>query len=273
MRLGWGSASDVGLTRRVNEDAFVAGPDVFAVADGLGGHSAGDVASGIAVAQIGRAAAAPGLRPEDLRDAVQSANLAILAAAARHADRRGMGTTVTGVARVHVADVEQLAVFNVGDSRVYRYADGELEQLTVDHSEVEEMVRRGSITRAQARTHPLRNVVTRSLGATLVVAPDIWVIAPGTGDRFVVCSDGLTSELDDDAIAVVLRGCADPQGAADRLIALARDAGGHDNITAVVIDVLDGDGDQPRASRAMPSRASTVSRTRVDSPSDASPTE
>jgi len=217
LTLRWGSATDVGRVRTLNEDSLLAVPGLFVVADGMGGHAAGEVASQLAVAEFAGLAEQP-VRPEDLTETVRRANDHILSAAAERGDRFGMGTTLTGVGVVGSERGEQLAVFNVGDSRVYRLTGGQLEQLTVDHSAVQELVDAGRLTAEAARSHPRRNVVTRSLGSDPGPAPDVWLLDPVAGDRFLVCSDGLTGELEDPAIAELLGANPDPQAAADELV-------------------------------------------------------
>jgi len=239
LTLRWGSATDVGRVRTLNEDSVLAVPRVFVVADGMGGHAAGEVASQLAVAEFARLAEQPAVRPEDVSEAVQRANEHILSAGAERGDRHGMGTTLTGVGVVGSEQGEQLAVFNVGDSRVYQVTEGELRQLTVDHSAVQELVDAGRLTAKAARTHPRRNVVTRSLGTDPAPAPDVWLVQPAAGDRFLVCSDGLTGELEDAEIAELLAENSDPQAAAEHLVRQAVAVGGHDNVTAVVLDVVE----------------------------------
>jgi protein phosphatase len=147
-----------------------------------------------------------------------------------------MGTTVTGLAALETPGGDHLMVFNIGDSRVYRLASDRFEQLTVDHSEVQELVLAGVITREQARTHPRRNVVTRALGGDTGLLPDHWLLPAIGGDRYLICSDGLFSELPDEVIMPLLA-VGPPQQAADALVAAANDAGGRDNVTAVVVDI------------------------------------
>jgi serine/threonine protein phosphatase PrpC len=241
LTLRWGSATDVGRVRTVNEDSVLAVPGLFVVADGMGGHAAGEVASQLAVAEFARLAERAPVRAEDLLETVRRANEHIVSAGAERGDRYGMGTTLTGVGVVGTGQFEQgeqLAVFNVGDSRVYRCTGGQLEQLTVDHSAVQELVDAGRLTAQAARTHPRRNVVTRSLGSQPSPVADLWLVQPVAGDRYLVCSDGLTGELEDPAIAELLRANPDPQAAADQLVSQALAAGGNDNVTAVVLDVL-----------------------------------
>jgi len=239
LTLRWGSATDVGRVRTLNEDSLLAVPGLFVVADGMGGHAAGEVASQLAVAEFARLAEQAPLRAEDVTEAVRLANEHIVVAGSERGDRHGMGTTLTGVGVVGSERGEELAVFNVGDSRVYRLTEGQLHQLTVDHSAVQELVDAGRLTAQAARSHPRRNVVTRSLGMDPGPAPDVWLVEPVPGDRFLVCSDGLTGELEDADIATLLAENPDPQAAADQLVQQAVDAGGHDNVTAVVLDVVE----------------------------------
>jgi PPM family protein phosphatase len=239
LTLRWGSATDVGRVRTLNEDSLLAVPGLFVVADGMGGHAAGEVASQLAVAEFARLAERGPVAAEDLIDTVLRANEHILVAASQHGEQFGMGTTLTGVGVVGGQHGEQLAVFNVGDSRVYRFAGGQLSQLTVDHSAVQELVDAGQLTAQAARVHPRRNVVTRSLGSNPGPAPDVWLLRPVVGDRYLVCSDGLTGELEDAEIAGLLAASDDPQVTADELVRRAIAAGGHDNVTTVVMDVLD----------------------------------
>ena len=156
---------------------------------------------------------------------------------------RGMGTTLTAVGLVNENGHDVLALVNVGDSRSYRFHDGEITQLTTDHSLAEEMVRSGELTSGEAAVHPHRHILTRALGVSADVNVDLWRIQPVRGDRFLLCSDGLTNELDSDQISEVLSSVADPGKAAQLLVQAARTHGGSDNITAVVIDVVVGDAD------------------------------
>jgi len=229
------TATAVGRVRQHNEDAAVADGTLFVVADGMGGHEAGEVASRIAVETLGRLAGRAGLQPRELVDQVTVANRAILTSAAQHPEQTGMATTLSGLAAVTVGGSEHWAVFNIGDSRVYRLIDGQLTQVSVDHSEVADLVRVGAITEDEARRHPARNIVTRCLGRDPLEPVDTWVFPPHPGERFLLCSDGLTNELDDVEIAEVLARDEDPQVVADTLVARAVAAGGHDNVTVVVV--------------------------------------
>jgi len=209
---------------------------LFAVADGMGGHAAGEVASALAVTHLAEIADRPSLRPDDVRTVLADANQAIIDSAARNPEQSDMGTTMTGLCLVQVAGSTHWLVFNIGDSRVYRFARGTLTQLTEDHSHVAELVAAGEITLQEALDHPLSHVVTRALGTPDFVDPDIRVFPPVPGERFLVCSDGLTREVPDDVIAHVLADEPAPQAAADRLIGMALAAGGRDNVTVLVVD-------------------------------------
>lgn len=232
IRFSHGVATSVGRVRRVNEDSYLALPPLYAVADGMGGHGSGDVASRLAVEALVRCA---GLRPlfvEAVLSTLEEANRIIIDRDEAHR----MGTTVTGLAALETAGGDHLMVFNVGDSRVYRLGADHVEQLTVDHSEVQELVLAGLITRAQARVHPRRNVVTRALGSVPFLRADHWLLPAIGGDRFLLCSDGLFGELPDEAILPLLA-VGTPQHAAESLVAAANEAGGHDNVTALVVDI------------------------------------
>lgn len=233
-----GARTDVGHHRSHNEDALLVGQRVWAVADGMGGHAAGDVASRLAIAALGELDGPAELAPSAVNAAVARANTAILSHGVEFPETRGLGTTVTGLAEVYVAGLAHWAVFNVGDSRVYRYAGGELRRLTVDHSEVEELVAEGLIDAEQARTHPARNIITRSVGMRPGPAVDLWVLPQTAGERFLLCSDGLTSELTDARIAALLAEQADPEAAASALVEAVLAAEARDNVTVVVVDVV-----------------------------------
>jgi PPM family protein phosphatase len=241
MRLSSFAGTDVGLARSGNEDSHLRGRTVFAVADGLGGHQGGEVASAMAVEPLaaldGRAFADAAQAAEALAAAVGEANRAIIDRAGADPALRGMGTTVTAAA---VAG-RLLQLAHVGDSRAYLLrGTGPLRQLTDDHTAVAEAVGRGLLTRAQAAIHPQRGVVTRAVG----LDPDLRVDTPaplelGRGDQVLLCSDGLTEVVGDDRIAEVLAGQADGDGACRALIAAANDAGGPDNVTIVLLRVQD----------------------------------
>ena len=239
--IAWGTATDRGTVRAVNEDALLAEPPLFVVADGMGGHAAGDVASQLAIEGLSELIGDGPIGVQDVIDALTAANAAIVAHASQYTDQAGMGTTVTGLALVIAGGSEHWMVFNVGDSRVYRLADDEFLQLTVDHSEAEELVTAGRLTREQVYTYRRRNVVTRSLGIEPPEVVDSWIFPPVTGERFLVCSDGLTGEVRQEDIRACLESVPDPQAAADALVRAAIDAGGTDNVTVLVVDGLNDD--------------------------------
>jgi PPM family protein phosphatase len=236
MSVQWGSATDPGRVRETNEDSYLVAPNLFVVADGMGGHAAGEVASAIAVGEFRALAEQSELRTEEIADAISRANRQILQSGAQHHSRAGMGTTLAGLGVVRAGGFAHWAVFNVGDSRVYHYANGELHQVSVDHSEVQDLITAGYITPEEAKTHPDRNVVTRSLGTEPAPVADMWVFPPVAGERFLICSDGLSRELDDAAIQTILHAEPIAQQAATALVNQAVEAGGHDNITVLVID-------------------------------------
>ena len=241
MRVVWGATSHVGMLRQQNEDAFLAQPDVFVVADGMGGHNAGEVASALAIQGMRDAAANGFATVESVVSAINAANSAIHRASGGPTDQRGMGTTLTAVVPLAATDSEpqRMVVANVGDSRVYLWRDGGLKQVSADHSYVQELLTEGYISTEEARVHPRRNIVTRALGIEGDVNADSWVLPMLVGDRYLICSDGLVDEVDDEHIAELLRQTADPQAAANRLVAAANDNGGRDNVTVIVVDVVD----------------------------------
>lgn len=233
-----GVCTDVGRIRDGNEDSFVAIDGLYLVADGMGGHSAGEVASAIAVGILADlfTSADGGLSDEHrVTDAVSTANLAIFMEAIDDPGKTGMGTTLTGLV---VADAlsHRVVVINVGDSRTYLWRHGELRQITKDHSHVQSLVDRGAITRAEARVHFQRNIVLRAMGIESHVDVDTFPLDVEDGDRFIVCSDGLVDEASDDEIEVEIREATDAQDLADRLVNLANRNGGRDNITVIVVD-------------------------------------
>jgi PPM family protein phosphatase len=239
--LRWGAATDRGQIRTGNEDQMFAGESLFVVADGMGGHQAGEVASKIAVDRLRAGLDDETPRLADLVTAINEANRDILRAAVSNPDQHGMGTTITSLAVMEdPVDGEVFALANVGDSRTYLFRHGRLRQLTVDHNYVQELVAEGHITRDEARNHPRRNIVTRALGIEPDVRVDSWLVAIVRGDRFVLCSDGLNDEVHDDEIAEVLAAHDDPQEAADELVRRANGNGGRDNITVIVVDVVEG---------------------------------
>jgi serine/threonine protein phosphatase PrpC len=226
------AASDVGR-RAGNEDAAFVGERLVVVADGLGGHRAGDVASALVVERFARLDPGP-VSAESIAQTVLDANADLLRHAAEHPEARGLGSTVAGVGAVTVAGVSHWVVFNVGDSRVYRYSDGGLSRATVDHSEAEEMILTGTGGGAAAPGN--RSVVTRSLGTDPAPQLDLWLLPALPSERFLVCTDGLWSEVDDVRIGELLALHPEPGDACAVLVAEALGAGGADNVTAVVLD-------------------------------------
>ena len=236
--LRWAARTDTGRVRTQNEDSVHADGTVFVVADGMGGHLAGEVASSLAVTTIVEACAG-GLRSiEELADAVRDANRRVIEESNGDPSREGMGTTV--VAAVRVADDDStLALANVGDSRAYRFDGLALQQLSKDHSLVQELVDDGLLAPSDARHHPRRNIVTRALGIDPNVEIDLWQVPLTGSDRLLLCSDGLVDEVDEELIAEVLTTEPDPERAADRLIELANAHGGRDNISMVLVQPAD----------------------------------
>ena len=247
VQLDVAAATHPGLRRAANEDAYLAEDPVYLVADGMGGYEAGDRASAAVVEAFrdivaGRAAAGIEL----VRDALRSADDRVARVAGE--TTRGAGSTVTGIVLTQHADEPHWLVFNVGDSRVYRMLDGQLRQLTIDHSLGQALVDRGELRPEDLATFPARNVITRAIGASDSMA-DSWLVPVVTGERLLVCSDGLHSELDDADILDLLVRHERPDAAARELVAHANRNGGRDNITLVVVDVAAGG-----ASRVEPSR-------------------
>jgi protein phosphatase len=240
VRLRWAGVTDTGRVRRANEDNILLADPLFVVADGMGGHAAGEVASRIAV-DILQVAFGPDHAPtvEGIVAAVRQANRDIVRQSLDTPELRGMGTTVTGLAIVGTGDDERVAVFNVGDSRTYRLRAGRLDRVTTDHSYVQELVELGEITPAEARVHPHRNIVTRALGVDADVDVDVVEEPPVAGDRYVICSDGLVDELDDPEIERIVTTAVEPQAAADELVRRANASGGRDNISVVVVDLVE----------------------------------
>ena len=248
MKLKWGAFSDVGMVRQQNEDSFLAEATLFVVADGMGGHNAGEVASALAVTTLKAGARLVIDDAEVFRELVQQANSAIYTASLDDSTQSGMGTTVTALSIVE-GEEPRVLVANVGDSRAYLWRSGALSRLSVDHSYVQELVNEGIITPEAARVHPRRNIVTRALGIDRSVNVDVFTHFVRTGDRIVLCSDGLVDEVPDVEIGKVLGQHSDPQETAEALVMVANTNGGRDNTTVIVVDVLD-DISEPIASSA-----------------------
>lgn len=237
IRLSAGAATDTGRVRTANEDSVLVADGVFAVADGMGGHRGGEVASSAALEALEDAVGTGGGSPQALLDGVEAANRAVFERSAADAELAGMGTTLVAIAAVRTEGGDRVAIVNVGDSRVYLLSGEEFVQLSEDHSLVETMVRTGQLSAEEASVHPRRNVLTRALGIEPSVDVDGWLVQPHHGDRFLLCSDGLFNELSEDEMTAVLRRLSDPKEAAWELVRLANESGGRDNISVVVVDV------------------------------------
>lgn len=234
--LSWGVATDTGHKRAHNEDSLVAAGTIFAVADGMGGHAAGDVASHAVVTRLAELAGTGVIDPVAIVSALRSATVDI-----SHAiDERelGVGTTVTGAAMTNHGGHPYWVVFNVGDSRLYLFEHKVLTQITVDHSVVQELVAAGLITSVDAESHPDSNVVTRAVGFNSEPVPDFWLVPVTAGSRILVCSDGLTREVSELRLRLHLAARLSARETALALVDAALAEGGRDNVTAIVIDVV-----------------------------------
>jgi len=243
LRISVGAASERGRRRAVNEDSCLAAHPVYLVADGMGGHDAGDRASAAAVAAFAPLVGRDDVAPDEVVRAVRGAHLAVAAIAER--TRRGAGTTLSGVVAVDHGDARRWLVLNIGDSRVYRLLSNRLEQLTVDHSIVQSLADEGRLDRAELARHGGRHVITRAVGDERSDA-DYWLVPIVTGERLLVCSDGLAGALPHEALhaGLALGGATAPT--ARTLVGQAAERGSRDDVTAVVVDVLAG-GVSPRA--------------------------
>ena len=240
MRIGRAaSRTDTGRRRLRNEDAFVFEPPLFAIADGMGGARAGEVAAGITAAALkdGRQQVDG---EESLEAIITEANRLVWERSVADPSTAGMGTTIT-VAFVD-AHASQVVFGHVGDSRAYRLRDGVLEQITTDHSLVAELVRTGVLTPEEAERHPQRSAITRAVGTERAIEADVFTVPAEPGDLVLICSDGLTDMLSEAEIAAAIVGAdADPERAADALVAAANERGGEDNITVVLFELVEGD--------------------------------
>lgn len=248
MNIRWeaAGASDVGRVRRGNEDALFLDEEqgVFLVADGMGGHAAGEVASGIAAAQVGsllvetvRSGNTDDAVFAALRESVRKTQSELVRHGSAHPETRGMGTTLTAC---NITAAGRFQLGHVGDSRAYLLRDGELSQLTVDHTWVQEEVNDGRLTPEAAARHQMAHVLTRVLSTDTEEQPDLIAGNSRVGDVFLLATDGLTGMVDDDKIAAILRENTAPEDIAGALIEAANDSGGVDNITAVVVRILPG---------------------------------
>lgn len=234
MRTLWGSATDRGRVRAINEDALLAYPPVFLVADGMGGHAAGDLASRLAVEEFAQLAGRAAADPDEVHECFRRTALRLRDAVAAG---RTAGTTVAGAAIAAYDGSAYWLVFNIGDSRVYRLAGGVLEQISVDHSVVQDLLDRGEISAEQAEDHPHRHVITRAVQSRAEPAPDYWLIPASPVDRLLICTDGLTMEVPDAELRTILGSVTDPQDAAEQLVGAALASGAQDNVSVVVVDV------------------------------------
>jgi protein phosphatase len=236
-----GVATDIGRARDHNEDRAAAGDNLFAVADGMGGHVGGEVAARVAIETL-QSAYDRNPTIAGLREAFVAANGAIWEQSLRVDELRGMGTTLTAAGLTVGPDGRDvMCLANVGDSRAYLMSNGMVRQVTADHSLAEERVRHGEMTEAEAEVHPHRHILTRALGVGPDVDVDLWELHVKSGDRLLLCSDGLTNEVNADQISQVLQSVKDPRKAARALVDRANAHGGNDNITVVVVDVLVGE--------------------------------
>ena len=243
----WGAATDVGRVRTNNEDAMLVSRHLFAVADGMGGHQGGEVASDLALQTLESTFTEP--TTDGLLEAARDANDAVYERGTSDPELHGMGTTLVAIAPMDGADA--VAWINIGDSRLYLLRDGELTQVSEDHSWVQEAVRAGDLTPEEAQVHPQRNIVTRALGLDPGVAIDGDRIDCISGDRYLLCSDGLYDYVDDGRIAATLRRLDDPDEAARDLVRQANEGGGRDNITVVIVDATSDDDPAATASRVI----------------------
>jgi len=252
VRIEVGSATDIGRVRERNEDSVLVDPPLYVVADGMGGHRGGQVASQVALEtmeELGTEGRGP------LAEHVRQANRAVWDRSVEDEQLSGMGTTLTA-ARIEGTNA---LIAHVGDSRAYLLRDGLLRQLTSDHTLVARMVKSGEISEAEADVHPHKNVLTRALGTDEQVEVDEDSIALADGDRLLLCSDGLTGMVTEDQIQAILENSDQPQQAADRLVKAANRAGGIDNITVVVLDAI-GEGDEGGGRRVAPPSGRTLGR-------------
>jgi len=235
-----GAATDVGQHRQVNQDSILEADGLFAVADGMGGHRGGEVASEVAIDALRDRFVEPST--DALVVAVQEANEAVVTRASGDSELKGMGTTLCALARVQLEGGEEcLAIVNVGDSRAYllKAGEGELVQISEDHSLVATLERGGQLTREEAAVHPQRNILTRALGIDQRVLVDSFQLLPVRGDRYLLCSDGLFNEVDESTIGQILHDATDLTAAAEHLVDLANEGGGRDNISVVIVEITD----------------------------------
>lgn len=237
LELSWSGVTDQGRRRDNNQDAFLAEYPLFIVADGMGGHAGGEIASQSTVERLQAMVSAGDVSASAIEDALQL----VVSDIADHPETtdEGTGTTLTGVYLDGVDEDSHWVALNIGDSRVYLLRDDRLVQITTDHSVVQELIAAGKLSPEEAEGHPYSNVITRAVGASELTAPDYVSIDVRSGDRFVICSDGLTKELTDYGIQHFLREHADPGAAVDAMLAAALENGGRDNVTLIIVQVAD----------------------------------
>jgi len=255
------SATDAGRHRSGNEDSYLAEFPVYIVADGMGGHDAGAVASAAVVRAFSGLVGRDDVRPDEVADAIRRAHQTVSALSDR--TRRGAGSTLTGVVQVRHEGVPYWLVLNVGDSRVYRVAGARFERMTIDHSYLQEQLDAGHLTLAEADTFEHKNVITRAIGAP-DSPPDYWVHPVEPGERILICSDGLHGELSEAELYEVLDRHSNPGEAVDDLMRRALHNGGHDNITVILLDV-DAPPAQVDSAARQPNGDPTSPTSRVDS--------
>lgn len=236
VRLAWAAETDVGRRRKANEDSYIARMPIFAVADGMGGHLSGDLASAAVVQRLDETVGDGVVAPQLIEVALEAATRDITLIAGD--SELGVGTTVTGAVLTLVGGVPSFAVFNIGDSRVYRFERNSLKQVTVDHSLVQEMFDAGELTKSQAAKHPDGNIITRAVGFQSQPTPDFWMLPLKKGMRLVICSDGLTGDVDDKNIRLNLAAGMRPSETAGALVDAALASGGRDNITVIIVEVM-----------------------------------
>jgi serine/threonine protein phosphatase PrpC len=260
--LSWAAVTDTGRRREVNQDAMFAAYPLFVVADGMGGHVGGEIASASAIERLRAVAEGGPVNPKTIEKALARAVKDI----ASHPDATddGTGTTVTGVFLDTTGHTAHWVTLNIGDSRVYLVRDGAIVQITTDHSVVQELVAAGRLSPEEAENHPYGNVITRAVGPSEGVTPDYVRLDVLEGDRFVICSDGLTKELTDYGIRHFLDENADPADAVTAMLDAALENGGRDNITIIVLDV-------GRPAVASPSEEGDASGAASDADADSSP--
>jgi len=236
VRLMWSGVTDVGHKRAANEDSLIADAPMFAVADGMGGHLAGDRASDAVVTRLAELLENDFVQTSQIERALDRATQDIEIVS--NGSEIGVGTTVTGAALTLVGGEPYFVVFNIGDSRVYSFEGNELTQVTVDHSLVQQLVDSGIITPAQAINHPEGNVITRAVGFQARPTPDYWMIPAKPGLRLILCSDGLSGEVLDTRIRYHLAANLSVKETASALVDAALASGGRDNVTVIIVEVL-----------------------------------